>query len=140
MPYTSHKLARAKGRRMDQAAMGEKNGVSRILYLEDDSGQQRALATLLRLKGFAVDAVASVAEARHRVEEHHYAHIIADYHLPDGTAADLVSRAEIDLATLIVVTAAEVPSDLPPEVKVLEKPLRPGELLRILGPPRTGSY
>lgn len=104
---------------------------SRILYLEDDPAQREALEQLLRLEGYRPDAVASVEEARQRLEAGRYDALLLDFFLPDGTALDVLEAADLPARKVVVVTAHPSP-ELPVKVALLGKPVALDELWRAL--------
>ena len=109
----------------------------RLLLVEDD-GVLRALYGSILGNAFAVEAVASLGEARASLAREAPDLIIADLHLEDGkgneTATGLVAAKDRPLAPLIILTA-----DRRPAVKtalsregvdaMLYKPVTPAELV-----------
>jgi len=62
----------------------------RILLLEDDTVLRVAFARRLRADGYAVDEVATLADARNAIWNVHYDGLVLDRVVPDGDALDLV--------------------------------------------------
>ena len=64
----------------------------RILVIEDDEILFDAIRTGLVLKGFTVDAVEMIADAREAAMTIDYDAVVLDIGLPDGTGLDLLSE------------------------------------------------
>jgi len=56
-----------------------------ILVLDDDEAALMALTMILRPDGYRVLSATTIAEAKHLVQQHDIAVVIADQRLPDGT-------------------------------------------------------
>ena len=78
-----------------------------ILVVDDDATIREALATLLTMEGYRVDAAANGAEALQAVERELPALVILDMHMPmvDGWAFAEAARAEGFDPPILVVTA-----------------------------------
>ena len=63
----------------------------RVLVVEDDPSSRRALALLLKLKGFEALPAASLAEAMRMIEEHP-PFVLLDLMLPDGNGATVLEH------------------------------------------------
>jgi CheY-like chemotaxis protein len=103
----------------------------RVLCIEDDPAQLETLAELLRLWGATVDEASDLAGARTLLELRSYDLILADYNLPDGTAADLWDNPEWDRKIVVVSAAAPTPQR-PRGGLVVQKPLTRAKLQRII--------
>ncbi len=77
-----------------------------ILAIDDDADTLSNLRDILELDDYHVDTAASAAEALDRVHWSHYAAIIVDRRLPDGSAEELLPRFKqlAPGAAVIVVT------------------------------------
>lgn len=81
---------------------------SRALLVEDLDEPRRWLAELLpqALPAVqAVDAVASLAEARERMAQHAYGLALVDWHLPDGTSEALIAQIVAARPGAVVIVA-----------------------------------
>lgn len=119
--------------------MGLREGVVRILVVEDDSTVAKVLELALRRAGHEPTLAASYAAAREALVRE-WDTIILDLNLPGGSGMDLLRhlRRELGRATPVLVL-----SGLKQERQALEalalgaqdyltKPFSPGELLRRL--------
>jgi two-component system, sensor histidine kinase len=116
-------------------------GQVRVLLVEDDEGVRRATRMLLRVEGYAVTAVASLAEALQHVSAGNALDLlISDYHLAGGvTGIHAVSALReatgVPLKAVIVTgdTSAaikELPRD--PFLRVASKPIQADALMALL--------
>ncbi|MDM7949324.1 response regulator [Hydrogenophaga sp.] len=82
----------------------------RILTVEDDADMARMLGLMLNRAGYAVDCVASGAEALERLAQRSYAAMTLDLLLPDMRGQDLIRhlRQEPTTATLPVVVISVI--------------------------------
>ncbi len=103
----------------------------RVLCIEDDPAQLETLAELLRLWGATVDEASDLAGARTLLELRPYDLVLADYNLPDGTAAELLENPEWDRKIVVVSAAAPTPQR-PGGGMVVQKPLTRVKLQRII--------
>jgi len=79
--------------------------VARVLLLEDESGLAHAFARRLRVDGFAVDAVATLAAVRTAVVDVAYDCLVLDRHVGDGDSLELLAEltgAEHRVAVVMV--------------------------------------
>lgn len=79
---------------------------SEILVLEDDSGLRRRCVAYLRNVGADVTEVSCLAEARHALAEARFDFALADLHLPDGEALELLREQAFSENTGVVVMTA----------------------------------
>lgn len=86
---------------------------------------------MLRLWGATVDEASDLAGARTLLELRPYDLILADYNLPDGTAAELWENPEWDRKIVVVSAAAPTPQR-PRGGLVVQKPLTRAKLQRII--------
>ncbi|HYX74358.1 MAG TPA: PAS domain S-box protein [Steroidobacteraceae bacterium] len=140
-------LPRGQSERMapPQAAAASREspaGQPRVLLVEDDPGVRDATRMLLRVEGYQVTAVASLADAL-RSAQHEGAPdlLITDYHLGEGELGTEVIaalreklRAELK-AVLITGDTSNVVKHLPndPRLRVAAKPIDAEQLLKVLG-------
>lgn len=111
-----------------------------VLLVEDDPAVRDATRMLLRVEGYRVTAVSSIAEAMRSAESEAIDLLITDYHLAGnevGTAliTALRSRLGSNLKTVLITgdTSSAVkalPSD--PYLRVASKPIRADRLLTLL--------
>jgi CheY-like chemotaxis protein len=114
------------------------------LVVAADEEMRILLRGLLQLHRVRVDAeAAGTTEALRLVREHRPGLIVADAHLSEGTAPDLVSGARAIVAgvRLVVIAPASRPpptfsKGCQPDV-VLLKPFRIQQFAEAIGPPRT---
>jgi signal transduction histidine kinase len=114
-------------------------GQRRVLLVEDEASVRMATSMLLRLEGYQVTAVASIAEA--------LAHtncgfdvLITDYHLQDGeTGLQLISavREKLGFSLKSVLMTGDTSSAIrnaphDPFLKIASKPIEADELLVLL--------
>lgn len=113
----------------------------RILLVEDDVGVRDATRMLLKIEGYQVMAVASLAEALEAIAKGLKPDLlVTDYHLADGvTGTETIARVREALdgplkAVLITgdtsVTSTDTASD--PDLRVASKPVCAEELLKLL--------
>jgi two-component system KDP operon response regulator KdpE len=108
---------------------------ARILLVDDEVSIQRAVAPLLRARGYAVESVATAAAALEAMAAHAPDLIVLDLGLPDGEGTDLCGRIRQDSAVPILVLSARTGEA--GKVKALDlgaddyitKPFSPEELL-----------
>ncbi len=116
-------------------------GVVDILLVEDDPAVRRATGMLLKVEGYRVTAVGTLAEAlQHAREANGIDLLVTDYHLSDGElgtqviAAVRESRALPVKAVLMTgdtsTAVAELPCD--PHLRIARKPIDAEELLTLL--------
>jgi two-component system, sensor histidine kinase len=113
----------------------------RVLLVEDDPAVRDATRMLLKVEGYRVTAVASLAEARHSVEEQGAPDLlITDYHLRDGelgtqVISELRGCVGPELKAVLITgdTSAavkEMPADA--HSRITSKPINTEELLALL--------
>ena len=115
-------------------------GHGSVLLVEDDASVRDATAMLLRVEGYRVTAVASLADAVRAAAQAAPELLVTDYHLADGelgteVVAALRERVRPDLGAILLTgdTSAairEMRSD--PRLRILSKPVDAEELLRLL--------
>jgi DNA-binding response OmpR family regulator len=108
---------------------------ARILLIEDEATSREILHYVLSEAGYPVDVAATAAAAHAQLDSESYDLVIADWQLPDGDGIYVANRAlALGAATLIITGHL---SDLPPGTgthhRLLMKPVRPAELLAIVG-------
>ncbi|HYL00978.1 MAG TPA: ATP-binding protein [Steroidobacteraceae bacterium] len=113
---------------------------ARVLLVEDDASVRDATTMLLRVEGYRVTAVASLADALPAVAREPPELLVADYHLRDGELGTEVitavrGRVRPDLKAVLLTgdTSAvikEMHAD--PNLRILSKPVNAEELLRLL--------
>ena len=111
-----------------------------ILLVEDDASVRDATSMLLRVEGYRVMAVASLAEALRAVTQQAPALLVTDYHLENGelgteVIARLRGEVRPDLrAVLLTGDTSQVVKAMhsDPHLRILSKPVDAEELLRVL--------
>jgi two-component system, sensor histidine kinase len=111
-----------------------------ILLVEDDPAVRDATRMLLRVEGYRVTAVSTIAEALRKTETENIDLLITDYHLEGdevGTALILAVREKVGSALKAVLVTGdtssavkELPSD--PYLRVASKPIKADTLLTLL--------
>jgi CheY-like chemotaxis protein len=116
-------------------------GSARVLLVEDDAAVRSATRMLLKVEGYRVTAVGSLAEALQYVREANGIDLlVTDYHLSDGELGTQVIAALRESLALplkaVLMTGdtstavAELPRD--PYLRVASKPIDADELLALL--------
>lgn len=107
---------------------------SEILILEDDAPLRRRLAAHLEAFGARVTQAGRLEEARRLLRAEHYDFAIADLHLPDGEALELLrERAFSETTGVVVMTAFGGVKQAVEAIRLgagdyLAKPFEPDEL------------
>lgn len=78
------------------AAQGFQTDGMSILLVEDHEDSAEVLARLLRLRGYRVEACATVADAIRLARSERFDLLISDIGLPDGTGVDLIQEIRRD--------------------------------------------
>ena len=124
-----------------QPSNPEQAGRSRVLLVEDDMAVRDATRLLLKVEGYQVVAVATLAEALQRVREAEGIDLlVTDYHLAAGETGIQVIAAVRDTlkapvkSVLITGDTSSAIKDLPrdPYFRVASKPIKAEELLTLL--------
>jgi len=124
-----------------QAANSVQTARSRVLLVEDDMAVRDATRLLLKIEGYQVVAVASLAEALQRAREAEGIDLlVTDYHLTGGETGIQVIAAIRDTlkipvkSVLITGDTSSAIKDLPcdPYFRVASKPIKAEELLTLL--------
>ena len=63
-----------------------------VLLVEHDPPMRRSLESFLERAGYAFDSCATARDALGLVEDHRYAVVIAEYHLPDANGTMLLQK------------------------------------------------
>ena len=110
-------------------------GMSRILLVEDDADVRLLLEHVLLGDGHEVDTASSVREADALLDSQTYDLAIADGRLGDGTGMTVAERAADSGAKTLIITgyAFELPKEELGRYQFLLKPVRPSELLEVIG-------
>jgi two-component system CheB/CheR fusion protein len=134
-PQIAHKMTEIQTSNSELAAR------FRVLLVEDDMAVRDATRLLLKIEGYQVVAVASLAEALQRVREAEGIDLlVTDYHLAQGETGIQVIAAIRDTmktpvkSVLITGDTSSAIKDLPrdPYFRVASKPIRAEELLTLL--------
>lgn len=120
-------------------------GTGSVLLVEDDSGVRNATRTLLKIEGYRVTAVSSLAEALQALPEGAPDLLITDYHLKDGelgteVIATLRRRWGTNLKAILITgdTSAGVkelsgdPHSGDPHLRIASKPIDADGLVTLL--------
>jgi two-component system, sensor histidine kinase len=111
-----------------------------VLLVEDDASVRDATGMLLRVEGYRVTAVASLADAVRAATEAAPELLVTDYHLGNGelgtqVIAALRERMGADLKIILLTgdTSTEIKAmHADPNLRILSKPVDAEELLRLL--------
>lgn len=134
-PQTSSKMPE-----IHTSNTGQSSG-ARVLLVEDDMAVRDATRLLLKVEGYQVIAVASLAEALQRAREAETIDLlVTDYHLGEGETGIQVIAAVRDTlkaqvkSVLITGDTSSAIKDLPRDsfFRVASKPIRAEELLTLL--------
>jgi PAS domain S-box-containing protein len=116
-------------------------GKARVLLVEDDAAVRDATRMLLKVEGYQVTAIGSLAEAlRHVREGNGVDLLVTDYHLSNGeTGTQVIAalREALGISLRCVLTTGDTSStiqDLPrdPHLRIISKPIQANELLTLL--------
>jgi DNA-binding response OmpR family regulator len=104
---------------------------SRILLVEDERDVRELLTHVLHAEGYAVDAVATAAEAWRCLDARLYAVVIADWRLPDGDGTLIADRAADQGAKTFVMSGYlfQMAGGRAERHETLMKPMRPSEII-----------
>jgi PAS domain S-box-containing protein len=111
-----------------------------VLLVEDDPAVRNATRMLLRVEGYRVTAVATIAEALQSAETEDIDLLITDYHLAEneiGTALITALRNKLGStlkAVLVTGDTSSVVKELPPDpyLRVASKPIKADALLTLM--------
>ncbi len=111
-----------------------------ILVVDDDKSILRSFARILQRCGYEVDTAETGREALARTKNRHYDVLLLDVRLPDMKGTDLLFKAKMELrhtAKIIITGYPSVESGVAAldggADSYLIKPVKPGELLDIVG-------
>jgi CheY-like chemotaxis protein len=113
----------------------------RVLLVEDDPAVRDARRMLLKLEGYQLTAIGSLAEPLQHVREGNAVDLlVTDYHLSNnetGTQVIVALRAALGMSLKSVLTTGDTSSvvqDLPrdPHMRIVSKPIQADELLTLL--------
>lgn len=114
---------------------------ARVLLVEDDPGVRDATRMLLKVEGYRVTAVATLAEALQTVHDGEAIDVlVTDYHLSNGeTGSQVIAalRGVLDHALRAILITGDTSSaikELPrdPHLRIANKPVKADELLTLL--------
>lgn len=110
------------------------SGSARLLLVEDDLDNRDLTRELLEYAGHSVVAAANGAEALAALAEGHFALLVTDVGLPDINGVDLAReiRARQPGIGVILLTGYTLPASTLPDTEVLEKPVEPETLERVV--------
>lgn len=96
----------------------------RVLLVEDDETLREVICSVLTEEGYDAVCVGSVSEAREFLAKERPACVLLDFHLPDGTAEDVISAmiSATDCPPMCLVSASPV---APPVAERYRIPLVP---------------
>jgi len=135
-PFTPEALVTAARRTLDDAERSSMKRSKRVLIIDDD----RLLASALRrlLRGNEVESERTLAGARAQLERGQFDLVLCDLNLPDGHGSDLLNwmheTCPEQLRRTVVLTGGFDRSayPLPKHIEVIEKPVQPRTLQRVL--------
>ncbi len=110
-------------------------GPAEILYVEDDADARELLESFFSRCGYRVHVAETVAEGLEVLASSgHFALVLADYNLPDGTGTLMIREARrrglLTGTRLFLITAQAYP-ERDADVGLLEKPTRLSTLLEL---------
>jgi two-component system, sensor histidine kinase len=141
LPASFTRLAQPETRRPAQMKSQNTAGKKHVLLVEDDQGVRDATRMLLKVEGYRVTAVATLAQALATTKEDAAVDLLlTDYHLGSGeTGTQVITELRAILhrpVNAVLMTGdtstamCEVPLDL--NVRVASKPIKAEELLGLL--------
>ncbi len=122
-----------------------REGLPRILVVEDEPDTGRLLHMMLREGGYAVDRVQSLHQAREKLATGRYEAMTLDLHLPDGSGAQLIdelrARPAIHELPIVVISAAHQfdEAKFPDRIVWLHKPITNAQLLAAIDQARRNT-
>ena len=120
---------------------GRQFGKARVLVVEDDAAVRGATRMLLKVEGYDVTAVVSLAEALKHVRDGNRVDLlVSDYHLGDGeTGTQVIAalREAVGMSLRAVLTTGDTSSVIKelacdPYLRITSKPIDAEELLSLL--------
>jgi two-component system CheB/CheR fusion protein len=141
LPASRGQAVTAHHESTESPVLGPQIGKARVLVVEDDAAVRGATRMLLRVEGYRVTAVASLAEALKHVREGNRVDLlVSDYHLGDGeTGTQVIAalREALGISLRVVLTTGDTSSaikQLPrdPYLRITSKPIDAEELLMLL--------
>jgi len=81
---------------------------TRVLLIEDDQVDRMALERLVEKAGLAYDfsVVSNLSDGKRLLDSEPFAIVISDYHLPDGTAMEILQKP-LDLPVIVITGAGD---------------------------------
>ncbi|MGO9594443.1 MAG: PAS domain S-box protein [Steroidobacteraceae bacterium] len=141
LPASSGRVVSAPHESTQSPMHGPQIGTARVLLVEDDAAVRGATRMLLRVEGYRVTAVASLAEALQHIRDGNGVDLlVSDYHLSKGeTGTQVIAalREALGISLKAVLTTGDTSSaikELPrdPYLRVASKPIEADELLTLL--------
>jgi K+-sensing histidine kinase KdpD/CheY-like chemotaxis protein len=115
------------------------NQKERILLVDDDAAFIQVAQSILRLKGFTVEAAASGKEALKKLQDSTFNIVVLDILLPDISGIELltsINRTHQDIISIILTGYSSVENSIQSlnlgAFAYMEKPMRPEHLLEII--------
>jgi PAS domain S-box-containing protein len=142
LPASAHRVASPRILPEEGPVLQAQNGQPRILLVEDDPAVREATRMLLKVEGYRVTAVSTLAEALRSAQEiRGFDLLVTDYHLGGGeTGTQVISRLRESLgaplkAVLITGDTSSAIKEIAfdPHLRVASKPVKANELLTLLG-------
>ena len=105
-----------------------------VVVAEDNDDMRELLVLALGGAGFVAHGVASLADARVLLADVHPDVLVADYSLPDGTGAEVLSLCHRGEATVCILLTGHAPEhvDAAGFHVVLTKPVPPATLVQAI--------
>jgi two-component system, LuxR family, response regulator FixJ len=113
-----------------------------VAIVDDDDAVRDSLRFLLEVTGYSVEIFGSAVEFL-RTSVQHFACLILDHHMPEMTGLQLAERLHSDGAVIpiLMITGSPSPAIVARAnelgIKVLEKPLRAGDLIDFINDSRS---
>ena len=141
LPASSTAVAHSAAAEKSRAKPQERQKKRHVLLVEDDVGVRDATRMLLRVEGYRVTAVATLAEALAAANaDPDIDLLLTDYHLGDETGTQVIKAVRESLrrplnAVLMTGDTSTAMSELSsdPNLRVASKPIKADELLGLLG-------
>jgi PAS domain S-box-containing protein len=141
VPASNQQIAAVRGNSVTPTSRKLQSGRPRVLLVEDDPAVRDATRMLLKVEGYRVTAVATLAEALRAARDGEGIDIlVTDYHLGNGeTGTQVIAavRESLDSGLRAVLMTGDTSSaikELPRDARlqVASKPVRADELLTLL--------
>lgn len=107
-----------------------------VLVVEDDPTISEVLCTVLEDEGYEAECVATIADARASLARNRPSCVVLDFHLPDGTAEEII-RAAVGTPTsppMMIVSASPVAPKVAEQFRIplVRKPFEIDDIIKMV--------